>query len=368
MDGREVDDRGLEQSAGMGQRVEVGQAPLLRPHRRAPSDRPRVLSTLVHLNEYAEGQESLDMTATDEFASLCTSAADLGIPHRPEVRYVSRNIVMRHQRFHFLEWGDPANPPVLLLHGGNQSAHSWDLVSLHLADRWHVYALDQRGHGDSEWTRDSDYSSSAMGLDAARFIDAMGLDRLTVIGHSMGGQNAMRLTLSHPEQVTALVLVDIGPEVSTIGAQVIRRFVTETREFDDIDHFVARVQEYDPYRPRAHIERTVKYNLLQRADGKFISKHDHGPRLKATGEHRERGDRFTLDDVRHLPMPVLIIRGADSDILDADAAQRFADALPHGRLGTVPKAGHNVHGQNTPGFLAALFPFLEANARHGRAG
>ena len=319
----------------------------------------------MHLNEYAEGLGPLDLTATAEFGSLCASAADLGIAHRPDVRYVSRNIVMRHQRFHFLEWGDPANPPILLLHGGNQSAHSWDLVSLHLADRWHVYALDQRGHGDSEWTRDSDYSSSAMGLDAAELIDALGLDRLTVIGHSMGGQNAMRLTLSHPERVTSLVLVDIGPEVSAVGAQAIRRFVTETREFDDIDHFVARVQEYDPYRPREHIVRTVKYNLLRRADGKYISKHDHGPRLKATGEHRERGDRFTLDEVRHLPMPVLVVRGADSNILTPEAAQRFADALPSGRLATVPAAGHNVHGQNTPGFLAAVVPFLAESARHG---
>ena len=321
-----------------------------------------LLSLDVHLNEYAAGSEPLDMTATDEFASLRTSASELGIAHGVPIRYVSRNVVMRHQRFHFVEWGDSSKPPLLLLHGGNQSAHSWDLVSLHLADRWHVFALDQRGHGDSEWTRDSDYSSSAMGLDAAQFIDSMGLDRLTVIGHSMGGQNAMRLTLSHPERVTSLVLVDIGPEVSAIGAQVIRRFVTETREFDDIDHFITRVQAYDPYRSRAHIERTVKYNLLRRADGKFISKHDHGPRLKATGEHRERGDRFTLDDVRHLPMPVLLIRGADSNILSDEAARRFADALPNGRLATVEKAGHNVHGQNTPAFLAALVPFLESTA------
>jgi len=118
------------------------------------------------------------------------------------------------------------------------------------------------------------------------------------------------------------------------------------------------VQKYDPYRSREHIERTVKYNMLRRADGKFISKHDHGPRLKATGEHRERGDRFTLDDVRHLPMPLLVIRGADSNIFPADAAQRFADAVPDGELLTVPNCGHNVHGQNTPGFLEALVPFL----------
>jgi pimeloyl-ACP methyl ester carboxylesterase len=312
----------------------------------------------MHLNEFADGLSPMDMTAGAEFASLVTSAADLGIGHAPSVRYVSNNVVLRHQRFHYLEWGDPSAQSVLFLHGSNQSAHSFDLVSLHLADRFHLYALDQRGHGDSEWAKDSNYSSEAMGLDAAAFIDAMGLDHLIVVGHSMGGQNAMRLALSHPDRVQKLVLVDIGPEVSQDGAKVIRRFVTETREFDDIDHFVDRVQQYDPYRSREHIERTVRYNLLQRADGKFISKHDHGPRLKATGEHRRQGDRFTLDDVRQLPMPLLIIRGADSAIFTAEAATRFVEAVPDGRLVTVPRAGHNVHGQNTPGFIAALEPFI----------
>ncbi len=312
----------------------------------------------MHLNEFASGSDPLDMTTSPELASLLASAGDLGIPHSADVRYRSNNVILRHQRFHYLEWGEPDAPPVLLLHGSNQSAHSFDLVSLHLADRFRVFALDQRGHGDSEWAKDSDYSSSAMGLDAAAFIDAMDLERLIVVGHSMGGQNAMRLALSHPERVERLVLVDIGPEVSRDGADVIRRFVTETREFDDIDHFVARVQEYDPYRSREHIERTVRYNLLQRADGKFISKHDHGPRLKATGDHRRAGDRFTLDDVRDLPMPLLVIRGADSGVFTAEAADRFVDAVPDGRLVTVPNAGHNVQGQNTPAFLDALLPFL----------
>lgn len=314
----------------------------------------------MHLNEFADGPDPLDMAASAEFASLRASAADLGIAHGEGIDYRSNNVVMRHQRFHYLEWGKPDAQPVLFLHGSNQSAHSFDLVSLHLADRFHVYALDQRGHGDSEWARDSDYSSEAMGLDAAAFIDAMGLERLMVVGHSMGGQNAMRLALSHPDRVEKLVLVDIGPEVSEDGAKVIRRFVTESREFDDIDHFVSRVQEYDPYRTREHIERTVRYNLLQRADGKFVSKHDHGPRLKATGEHRKRGDRFSLDDVRELPMPLLIIRGADSAIFTSDGANRFVEAVPDGRLVTVERAGHNVHGQNTPGFLEALVPFLSA--------
>ena len=82
---------------------------------------------------------------------------------------------------------------LLLLHGGNQTAHSWDLVSLHLADRYHVLAIDQRGHGDSEWARDADYSATAMAEDALAFIDQQRLERPLVMGHSMGGMVTMTL-------------------------------------------------------------------------------------------------------------------------------------------------------------------------------
>ena len=111
----------------------------------------------MYLNEFAQDLTPRDMTRSAEFASLLESAADLGIAHASGVRYVSRHTVVRSQRFHFSEWGEPGRPQILLLHGGNQSAHSWDLVSLHLSDRYHVFALDQRGHGDSTWAPDGDY-------------------------------------------------------------------------------------------------------------------------------------------------------------------------------------------------------------------
>src|SRR6516164_5588872 len=147
----------------------------------------------MYLNEFADTLAPLDMTKSAEFESLLESAADLGIPHSRDVRYVSRHTVVRGQRFHFLEWGDEGADAVLLLHGGNQSAHSWDLVSLHLSDRYHVLALDQRGHGDSEWSRDLDYSIQARAADATAFIDDRRLGAPILIGHSMGGQVAMRM-------------------------------------------------------------------------------------------------------------------------------------------------------------------------------
>jgi pimeloyl-ACP methyl ester carboxylesterase len=314
----------------------------------------------MYLNTFADSTAPLDMTGTDEFRSLLSSASDLGIPHAPDVPYASRNIVLRQMRFHFLEWGRPDAPPIVLLHGGHQSAHSWDLVSLSLARHYRVLALDQRGHGDSEWSRDVTYSNHEMSLDAEAFIAAMAVDRPILIGHSMGGRNSLLLTRRSQHLLRALVVVDVGPEVSEKGRAAIAGFVQAAQEFDDLEHFVRKVREYDPYRPRAHIDRTVKYNMLERADGKYISKCDSNPRRLGIVRGAGPQENITLEDARAFDLPVLLVRGADSNILEADAAERFAAALPQGRLATVPNAGHNVHGQNTLGFLQALSGFLES--------
>lgn len=314
----------------------------------------------MYLNTFADTSTPLDMTGTDEFRSLLTSAAELGIPHAPDIPYRSCNIVLRRMRFHFLEWGRADAPVIVLLHGGHQSAHSWDLVSLHLAQNYRVLALDQRGHGDSEWARDVVYSNNEMSLDAEAFIAAMGLHRPILMGHSMGGRNAMLLTRRCPALLSALVIVDVGPELSEKGRAAIAGFVQAAQEFDDLEHFVRKVREYDPYRPREHIERTVKYNMLERADGKYISKCDSNPRRLGIVRGSGPQENITLADAAAFDLPVLLVRGADSNILEAEAAERFASALLRGKLVTVPKAGHNVHGQNTLGFLDAVGSFLQS--------
>lgn len=313
---------------------------------------------MAFLNRFAEAVAPLDMAATDEFASLLQSAADLGIPHAPTTRYRSANIVLRHHRFHFLEWGAPDAPAVVLLHGGHQSAHSWDLVSLALARRHRVLALDQRGHGDSEWARDVDYSNHTMALDAEAFIAALGIQRPVLVGHSMGGRNAMLLAHRNLAPLRGLVVVDIGPEISDKGRAAIAGFVRDNEEFDDLETFIANVRKYDPHRSRAHIERTVKYNMLQRPDGKYISKCDPTPRRLGLLAGRRLQDNLTLDQIGGLALPVLIVRGETSNILEPDAAERFRAALPQGTLATVPNAGHGVPSQNTAGFLAVLEEFL----------
>lgn len=311
----------------------------------------------MHLNQFSSSNDALDMSKTDEFKSLLESASDLGIPHDPDVRYVSRNVVARHLRFNVLDWGPQDAPAIMCLHGGHQSAHSWDLVSLSLASRFRIITPDQRGHGDSEWVRSGHYSNAEMAADALALMDELELDQPLLMGHSMGGRNTLLAALSAPTRMRALIVVDIGPEVSEKGRRSIASFVAANEEFEDLDAFIANVRRYDPYRSLEHIERTVRYNLFQRADGKYISKCDRLPR-KLGLTQQFNADELTLERMATLPMPALVVRGANSTILEAPAADRFAEALRDGTLATVPDCGHNVHSQNTLGFLHAIDGYL----------
>ena len=306
----------------------------------------------MYLNEFSPSLEPLDLTQSPEFASLCRSADDLGIARPRQVTYTSNNTVLRHQRFHFLSWGSDGTP-IVVLHGSNQSSHSWDLVSLNLSKTHRVLALDQRGHGDSEWNRGAHYDAVEMAHDAAAFVERYTDEAPVLIGHSLGGMVALNLAVRYPGLVRALVIVDMGPEVSDEGREMISKFLGRNIEFDDMETFLDRVAEYDPYRSREHIARTLKYNLIRRADGKYVTKADRRRYVDARSPAIPAWQALEAIDV-----PVLIVRGADSNVLTADAAQRFAKRLPQGQYVDVTNCGHNVAQQNTPGFLAALEPYL----------
>lgn len=318
----------------------------------------------MYLNRFSEDLGPLDLSTVDEFASLQESARDLGIDAPAQTRYTSRNTVFRGQRFHFLEWGDPSKPTIVLLHGSNQSAHSWDLVSLHLSRNWHVYALDQRGHGDSEWSKAGHYSVQDMALDLAAFLENVvgpegaAKDRKPVIvGHSMGGMVTLTHAHQNPHLMSAIGVVDIGPEVNAEGTKMIREFVGRNVEFADMEVFLDRVAQYDRYRSREHIAKTLKYNLMQRPDGVYVTKNDRRRYHPEAGTPAARTP--TLEELATLDMPVLIVRGGDSNVLVDDAANRFVSALRQGKLVTIDNCGHNVASQNTVGFLGALTSFLD---------
>src|SRR4051812_10115612 len=121
----------------------------------------------MYFNTFALGTNPTDLTASEDFAGLLESAADLGVDYALPVICRARNFVANGLRFHAIEWGDESAPLLLIFHGANQTGHSWDLVSLNLSEKYHIVAVDQRGHGDSEWPRDGDMSLASMVDDAA---------------------------------------------------------------------------------------------------------------------------------------------------------------------------------------------------------
>ena len=207
--------------------------------------------------------------------SLHEAARRMGVPFIHENEPVDRFVDANGLRFHYLEWGDPANPTVLMLHGVSQQAHSWDFISLPLSPDYHVLALDQRGHGDSDWAGDSDYSLDAMVGDLDAIVPALGLDggKFHLMGHSMGGRNSFVWASRHPGALRSLTIVDTGPETATRGRQRIQRFQKLPDNLDTLDEFADRIQEYTG-RTREQVLGALKYSIRQGPDGKWTWKYD----------------------------------------------------------------------------------------------
>lgn len=274
----------------------------------------------------------------------------------PEDRYVEAN----GMRFHYLDWGNQGAPDMLLLHGFAQTCHSWDFVALAFCDRYHVVALDQRGHGDSDWSESGDYSPETQQEDIAGVVSAIGLRDFVLMGLSMGGRNSFTYAATHPEEVRALVVVDAGPQNMRTGSQKIRNFVQQEDELDSIEDFVQRVLQYNPLRDPVQVRGSILHNLKQLPSGKWTWKYDK--RFRQPGGRRFQQDPQMTERLwgymESLACPTLVVRGAESDIIALDTADGMHKRIPDGRMATVENAGHLVMGDNPSGFERAVTEFI----------
>ncbi len=258
-------------------------------------------------------------------------------------------------RLHALDWGTAGCPPVLLLHGAAQTAHSFDEVAPALARAHHVVALDQRGHGDSDWA--ARYDRDAFADDIARVLDAHGWTEATLIAMSLGGLNAIAFAAAHPGRVRSLVVVDVVPTVAAAGKEAIGKQLA-VHAFDTFDDAVAHARAFNPRRTVANIRARLRHAMRTDADGRWVYKFD-----PAIGGAAGRDPAALWWEVGRLRCPTLLVRGEESNILTAEGAERFVRTVVGSALAVVPGAGHSVMGDNPPAFLAAVEPFL---ARHAR--
>ncbi len=291
-----------------------------------------------------------------EVAALAGLEVDLDQVVLPRERYFDADGL----RMHFLEWGEPTARPIILLHGGALTAHTWDVVCLGLLPEFRCIAPDLRGHGDSEWAADGDYSTDAHRRDLEALLAHLAIDRCVLVGNSLGGMTAIRYTAqrSATQQPQALVLVDIGPEMREAGRQRLRSFTGGPRELDSVEEFVDRAVAFNPLRRRDVLRRSLLNNLRRLPSGKWTWKYDpnrfgRGPN---GGPPPTTAERWA--DVQRITCPTLVVRGGRSDMFYDEDAAKLAATLHDGRWITIDDASHTVQGDQPLALLTALRDFL----------
>lgn len=282
----------------------------------------------------------------------------------------SREIVMSGMRLHYLDWGTAGRRPIVFLHGAALNAHTWDVVCLSLRQQYHCHALDQRGHGESAWAEDADYSGDAHRRDIEAFVEHLGLDQFVLVGHSMGGFNAYTYAFQHSHRLAALILVDAGPTMLAKGARRIVEFVTETAELDSLDHVIQKAIEFNPRRDPRLLRHSVLHNFRQNSNGKWTRKTDLRMWQGLTNRGQEREllkERFR--QAHRISCPTLIVQGGLSDVFTSEDAQTLAQQFSNGHFAQVGDAGHTVQGDNPRVLAKVLSDFLgKVLPENGAAG
>ena len=301
------------------------------------------------------------LTRDQQIDTLYATAQENGLPvERSDIAWQDEFVDLNGLKIHYLDWGAAGQPPLLLLHGGMQTAHSWDLTAVALKRRFHAVAMDLRGHGDSDWSDEGDYAHATHASDVAALIDHLGWNKLVLAGLSLGGLAAMTFASERSDKLAALVIVDVGPELNPGGVGRIIGFTGGPGELDSVDAFIERSIEYNPRRKREQLRYSLAHNLKQLPNGRYAWKYDRriGQRRDSAGERAPVQFDDMWERLRAITCPTLVVRGAQSDVFAEETGRRMAETIPDCRFVTVPDAGHTVPMDNAPGFLKVLQTFL----------
>lgn len=261
-------------------------------------------------------------------------------------------------------WGNPTHPPLILLHGGGQTRHSWGDTAQKLADQgWYAITYDARGHGESDWSATGNYLVDGLVADLKAIIHQLGT-KPALVGASMGGLTAMVLDgESDKSLASAIVLVDIAPKAEQKGIERIFAFMSSHLEsgFGSLEEAAAAVSAYLPQRSKNYDPSRLEKNLRFR-EGRYYWHWD--PQMlkvwkNATPDQQIAYEERLYQAAQQLKAPTLIVRGGMSDVVSERVMAEFLDAVPHVRSTTVSGAGHMVAGDSNHAFTNAVITFLE---------
>lgn len=268
---------------------------------------------------------------------------------------------------HLLRWSDDG-VPLLLVHGFGNDAHVWDDFAPHVAPYYRTLALDLRGHGDSDRDPERRYAYEHHVADLEAATAALGIERLVLVGHSLGGRIATLFAARHPERMAGLVIVDAGPELDPRGTTRIRLDVQKERDasFASEEAYQRALAHAYPAATPEAIARMARHGLRRREDGRLERKTDpafHTARAGLSESELAAAETQTTAELwaalARVPCPTLVVRGAASDVLSPDCADRMADeVLAKGTLAVVPRTSHSVMLDNPEGFADAVCGFV----------
>jgi pimeloyl-ACP methyl ester carboxylesterase len=254
---------------------------------------------------------------------------------------------------HALEWGSPARPPLLFLHGGSAHCHWWDQVAPAFADRYHVLSLDQRGHGASQWADPPAYQTADFASDLVGLMDSLGWERMILVGHSMGGHNAMAFAAWHPERLSGLVVADSRPAVSPARlTEMCQRATRPLRTHESAELAVGRFRliPKETTAPAAFLRHLAREGIVERG-AKWVYRFD-----PSSDGSRTPVNTWSL--LQNIACPTLIVRGALSPILTRQTSLAILEKIPGARLAEIPAAYHHFMLDQPEEFVLVLEKFL----------
>ena len=263
-------------------------------------------------------------------------------------------------------WGERGWPPVLLMHGGGQTRHAWGPTASALAaSGWLAIALDLRGHGDSGWAHNGDYSFTTFAADCIAVCDQLETPPV-LVGASLGGVAAI-LAEGNSDRVVSggLVIVDITPQSNAAGIQRIKDFmISGLGGFATLEEAADAIAAYTPHRQRAVNPAGLRKVLRLGADGRW---HWHwDPRFMDRGRSEVPGPDFQglfEAALANIHVPTLLVRGKMSDVVTEEGVKDFLARVPHAKLADVSDAAHMVAGDQNDVFSNAVVEFLERDIR-----
>jgi pimeloyl-ACP methyl ester carboxylesterase len=264
----------------------------------------------------------------------------------------SRRVQAHGVNLHYLDWGNETAPPVLLVHGLQDCAGLWDTFARSIRDRYHVMALDQRGHGDSDRATAETYRLSDYVQEIGEVIEALNLRNVILMGHSAGSKNSWIYATQHSERLAKLVIVDMDPDSFNPGSEDMRKhYREESDEYADLDAVIERLRTREPHAS----EEMLRQNAVAMT------------KVLPNGELTWRRDRIVViaydrpdawDYLPKIKTPTLLVHGAISTLLTTPVADRMEQAIPGCKRVDIPSGGHWSHLEFPGVFEKAVTAFL----------